>query len=315
MFISPYDTTVGTKLKGIDRIRTAIEVAYVGGLLSAPGEESGVNTPVLEVIGNKNTLDDIPSFGHPLVIKTVMDGQRVVVDQRAYARTPTDTSRPGSRTTVVNEREYNFLQSRAYLQVGWESLGTRPFERLGPIPMRVFCDWISGQITQRLGLDLQQRRDVAIITAWYYLCLFKDSLTNNERLTMVRAIQTTLRYDFASIGIATENLGYIPNMAAFVTALKESNISPRLNTLTQALLFEITAYSWVGGYSKEVAGIALEHPPTFILLCSAADHDRGYRDTVLARLMADQRRLARDVNDFQANMKYLLEACRGVERF
>lgn len=53
MFISPYDTTVGTKLKGIDRIRTAIEVAYVGGLLSAPGEESGVNTPVLEVIGNK----------------------------------------------------------------------------------------------------------------------------------------------------------------------------------------------------------------------------------------------------------------------
>lgn len=83
MFISPYDTTVGTKLKGIDRIRTAIEVAYVGGLLSAPGEENGVNTPVLEVIGNKNTLDDIPSFGHPLVIKTVMDGQRVVIDQRA----------------------------------------------------------------------------------------------------------------------------------------------------------------------------------------------------------------------------------------
>jgi len=35
----------------------------------------------------------------------------------------------------------------------------------------------------------------------------------------------------------------------------------------------------------------------------------------LARLMADQRRMARDVNDFQANMKYLLEACRGVERF
>ncbi len=313
MFISPYDTTVGKTLKNIDRVRAALEVAYVDKSLS--GQGGVADAPLVELLDGKPGLDDIPSFGHPLAFNTVLDGRKLAVDQRAYARVPVNLEYAGSATDIRNAREYNFLAQRGWLQIGWETLGTATFERLSPIPLRVFCEWISGQVTKKLGLDAQQKRDLTVVCAWYYLCLFRPSLDEKDRVFMTRGIQSALRYDYNTVAIVTENLPYMSNMADFVSAAQNANISPRLRTLNPAVLFAITSFSWVGGYAKEVAGIALEHPPTFILMCLSGDDDRGYKDTILGQLMRDQRKLTRDVDDFRKNVQHFLETCRGVSKF
>lgn len=321
MFISPYDTTVGQSLKGIDRVRTALEVAYVGKTLSTQGVDS---EPVLELLGNKRGLEDIPKFGHPVTLKTVLDGHKIVIDQRPYARIPVNLEYAGSKTDIQNAREYNLLSGRAWLQVGWEigiragkdaSIRTNAFERISPLPLRIFAEWLTGQITQRLGIDEQQARDITIITAWYYLSQFRTEVSDADRLALVRYIQSSFRYDFETIQLVTANLKHLPDLRSYIEALRDSGISPRLLTLTPALVFQITSYSWIGGSAKEVAGIALEHPPTFIMLCIAADADAGYSDTVLGRIMKAQRKMNRDVIDFRSNVKHLLEKCRGITNF
>jgi hypothetical protein len=49
------------------------------------------------------------------------------------------------------------------------------------------------------------------------------------------------------------------------------------------VLVEIIAFSWYGTNAREIAAVALEHPPTFLVMVFNAFTDRTYRNSPLAR--------------------------------
>lgn len=283
MIISPYGAQV-TKHHVLGSTQDKLAAALSHGELCFLPDDAGPN--LVFVVGAKDAVIDIPAFGHPIEIESVGGEKYLACD----IRTMVSPRRSVKDTPIVRSRgEFTFIVRRAILQRVWNEHEFGELKNVSKMPIAIFAQWVSEAMTRQLSLDPQVQLELRVLAAFYYLCLFSMPVAHTderERLKYAVQISTALNYrNVDDIMRVIEDIPHLENLDQFCKAVVGKGFSVRLERLVPGLLITWIVLSWHGSSAREVAAIALEHPPTFLAMVYASITERGFRKTRLAEMI------------------------------
>jgi len=314
MFFTPYETSLGSQFKNIGSVLYALNQADIEGSLY-----SLKNCPqVKAVVKGDLRLEAIPPFTHPLMINETK------VKRPDYKPTIAIDLRPFSNRIIVDNEQKTFeildegpaqiLAKQAIFQIIWQQSPRRVGDDLTDLPMIAFLRWISETMARKFNLQPAVQQDVAILAAWWYYC---QSLPANDATTIkdvlhsiapriVRCVKYTTMNRVQEI---LENVGIIPNIAAFIEQLKQLG-NLRLNEMSIQVFYAAISNSWFAGPNpREVVQIAVEYPPYFIALVHTAVREKMYKKTPLAEIVLAQKKDL--IHGFDLAAKIMLASIEG----
>lgn len=257
-------------------------------------------------------LATIPPFAHPLVIKADHgDYATVYVDVRSYTRL--DLSK---KTVVHAHTDYALARNRGTLQSAWmDKTHFVDLLNLGAFPMKMYTRWIVDTFGVRLNLpgDVQQR--VTAIVALFYLGLFmpdaheraknKETLTESEQLKSGAMVARNTQVMAETVLDVFSVCPIMADMEDLINALKAHSGSQRFENVNKELLITAISGTWFGSAAGEIAGVGVEHPPTFLAMLYAAVNERGFKGSFLQKI-AQQYNKTDDIKAFNRAIESLL---------
>lgn len=304
MNISPY-STLAAGHHPVDNIKTVLTKAFTLGELSEDYGYLGNNVKL--VVGAKDAVTEIPPFAHPIEFESVEGKKYLAIDIRPFSALRKSTE---DEPSIRNRSEYSLAGARALLQEAWNEGHYDELRNVSPVGAAVFARWLPESLARQFGLDPLVQMKLAVVTAYYYLCLFEPDTTvpNKERSRFITQAARAVNTTYETAEEILEGIGHIGTLKEYCNTIKEANFSVRLERFEPAVVLQLVSGSWFGNQSRELVGVALEHPPTFLALLHSAIVDRGFYKTRLSELVnrsfskGDQLRL------FEINFKHLVEA-------
>lgn len=270
IFKTPYETTAcsGSLMKKtIEALQEARIHNYVPCI---PG------TQIMEVQGGSAALDMLPAFAHPLAFLDHDKQPMLAIDVRQFGRF--DPHR--GEFVVRNQIEYQLAKHRAVLTQLWLTDRPQLLRDISPTAIAVFTAWISEAIGRRFALDPREQFELAILVALFYAGLFAETnqFDDRDQLRVVNAVARATRAKAEDVLAVLDQLETIPsNIVSLCEAAPRVTKSVRLQELNAGVLCAIVAGTWFGTNAKEMAAVALEHPPTWLAILLAAFVERTYR--------------------------------------
>lgn len=309
IFRTAYDTSackgyVLTKVRhGVEEV---IARSYVGHIEIPDLKLTGWSgEPLLALVADtSNTM--VPAFAYPIerelsaaelgASREMHDRTGVVTDLRPYTKAVRDGAWD-IKDRIGNPSEYNLHASEAVLTYYWLNNEPQHLLTLSKLPMQIYADWISQQLRNRYSLDPNEQMKVAVISAFFYNCLFvkEGTIGEHEKYRLAGAIARAINVSADVVVSILQNVEQIDNVEGLCNAIKDVLQNVRLEGLTHGMLYEIVGRSWYGN-SVEAMAIALEHPPTWIAYLRAACTDRSYKNTFIQKLL--QHKKASDLDQF-----------------
>lgn len=308
MKISPYECKPCAGYQ-MDAVTKALKLADLEGGL-APIQINGKT--INSVWGIVPENKEIPPFAHPFPFKDRHDGQLVVIDSRAYAR-----SRAGEPLVPANFAEYNFNAVRAALTSYALKHGVADMAGLGDLPMTVFARFLAEKITRQLLFSPQEQMLITMVSAVFYSCHFREADPKengpfDERelqrlsLKVARATRIPAEVIFEHAGA----LRHMETIDDYVEVLREVLNNKRAEGLNVRLIYALVGGGWYGLNAKETTAVALEHLPTFLAMIYMSLLDRSYRNSGIGKtvLAADRSGAGKS---FLLNLSRLIEVLNG----
>ncbi len=283
-FNSAYETTATVGFSGaMAKTQVAIKQAAYS------SETARYNNDAIMMIEGSGTYgESVPPFAHPVVFPLEIFSEKerpwVAIDVRPYGRFNRDTN-----TFVVtgNRIEYNLAIVRARLNLVWVEKDKEILRDISPMPVAVFCAWISENVQRRFALEPFEQFNLSILAGIYYYSLFHNEtkLDDRDKVRIANAIARNLRCNLNDVLKIVDQIDVVPNLVAFCEQAGELVSPIRLKALNPAVLITIVGSTWQGtGNHRELLAVALEHPPTWIGILMAACSERYYHNTQLARI-------------------------------
>jgi hypothetical protein len=287
VFKTAYDTHAcnGFQMK---KVEDAIKVAAADGQLT-----NLEGTRVYMVEGGASVAEAVPPFAHPIMVERGgSHDTMIVVDVRPFGR----FDEAQWKFKVRNDIEYKLALQRAQLTDLWVSRSPAILQNVSPLPLALFSGWFSENVAKRYALDPGDQYKLAIYAAVYYLSLFRDSGTfdDNEKAKTAAAVSRALRVSAQDVmGALDEISELIPtdgNGNLSIAGIVQfcgliSKISIRLKDFNAGVLYSILGGTWYGYNAKEVAAVALEHPPTWMALLVAAFYERTFKHSGITKMV------------------------------
>lgn len=283
MFKSPYETTAIPPLDFRGLLKDVETARAEGGLVSGVVPDA---PSILALIGDS----PVPVLAHPITFQSV-------VDKKLY--TVVDLRPNRAQIRQINERNVElpttgpvpFALMRARLQQLWNLPNSPDLFNLSSFPQTVFSNWVANALAGRLTLDIETTISLQALAAFWYQCQFEEgpqrNLTEREIVLYAKAIDKATSIPQERVMLQLEAYGKtITKAAEFIEAAKTIN-STRIGQVTVGNLYTIIATSWFGSTAvREVVGVGVEFPPTFIAMLWSAVHEKTYRNTPIAQLAA-----------------------------
>ena len=245
------------------------------------------NMPILLVEGAGTYGESVPPFSHPFAFPYAYWGEQerphIAIDMRHYGRF--DRNR-NEFVIGQNKVEYNMALARAKLNWVWIDRDKEILRDLSQMPMAVYASWLSENIARRYALEPAEQFNLSILAGIFYSSLFHDEekLEERDKLRIVNAISRNLRCKAEDVIKIIDQVDVIPNVGAFCTKAAEIVSPVRLSQLNAPVLVTILGSTWSGTNHRELLGVAIEHPPTWIAILMAASSERYYHNSQLARI-------------------------------
>ena len=283
VFKTPYATTVGSALK-----TTLIEKAIKECLVREPWlltsnkfhKELGV-VPVV-INGSSSSEANIPFFGHPVSFE--YKGQEyLAVDFRQYARVDIY-----GNIQYRNVGEFGIIEDRFAISLAWLTGSIGNIKSDLKMAGVIYANWISETVSKRYALDPSEQMLITSIAYIYYNSLFEESTVVNEedgfKYISMLAKQCRIPEQFGKQ--ALEAIKDIPltDISSLIAAIRVAVPNIRLEDLSVGSLLTILSNTWFMTNAKEMIAVAIEHPPTWIVICNAALNERTYRNSQIARI-------------------------------
>lgn len=294
MFKSPYDTFPCRQYK-VAKISDAIQEASV---IHEVTREVGHD---LKILLPDDTV--IAPFGHPVLVKN---------GNHAYfvgdTRTCTKIGRDG-KFSITSMSEYHIWLQRLVTQKAWEFESPTEIYNLGPFQIRIFARWIADNIKRRFGLEPLEHFNVMAIAAYFYYCI--NDITNAEFYSETDAAaiaQVLSRNTGADVDTLKDLMSVIPIMGSvedLIAALQKHSGTIRLSNFNIVTLYQIIGSTWFGTNAREIACVAIEHPPTFAVLLYNALTNRGFKNAGLSQVVKPYERHEHALS-FKANFDLML---------
>lgn len=296
MFLDPYDTKAARAYAA--KVKTISE--HIERLF-----QLGSNAIEKQDLGYFLTPNDTttPPFGHPLKIELHKDSC-YVMDVRSFTRLNAQRD-----IVIASPFEYRFAGHRLALQTIWAKESPRLIWNLGTFQMTIFARWVSENIRRNMAIEPETQLNVAIIAAYYYFCMCDD--TTDERYDeedMYRICSIIARSTFSQSDYVHALIGeevVCRSVDNLIEMIKRLGGSLRLSRFSVENIYSILGGTWFGSNYREIVGIAIEHPPTFVAMLYNALNDRGVKKSGLATVALTLEK-SPDSRAFTANFIRLL---------
>lgn len=247
---------------------------------------------------DKGASSQAPAFGQPIVLDKVdvikytrMFGESNSHDSRFFAvidaRPYTSYDENNGTVTIKNRLEFNLAMLRASLTEYWVNGGVSSLQSFSTLPMSIFASWISENVARRYNLDVREQVSLSVYAAYYYLSLFTNDeiIDNQERNRFAMMISKALRISASEVLDIIERTEPPQNIGDFCSRAEGVIGSVRLKEFNKLVLFSLIGGTWFGINAKENVCVALEHPPTWISLLTAAYSERGFTKSGITQLI------------------------------
>lgn len=277
--LSPYDTGAGCSLP-VDKIRSELERVALGSYLNRVNIGAAFTGHPIEfylIEGGNAVVDAIPFYDHPLDFNT----NSVCTDVRLFGRFNVQSRKFNVRDTG----EYTLAIKRTVLSKLWLSGCQVHIRDLSLIPLQLYASMLSETIARRFTLNPAEQAKVAVYAAYFYLSLFTDIPFSG--LSQERMLMSISKATYVKMEIVKDYLTGVKQPAtleSFILLVRENINNEALNNLTYATLLAITCGLWIGTKARDVSAVALEHPPTWIVMTEAALRSRTYKRSSLAKM-------------------------------
>ena len=304
MNVSPY-STLAAGHHPVDNIKTVLTKAFTLGELS---EDYGyLGGDIKLVVGANDAVTEIPPFAHPIEFESVDKKTYLAIDIRPFANLRKSIN---VEFSIRNRSEYSLAGSRALLQQAWNEGHYDELRNISPMVSAVFARWVPESVARQFGLDPLVQLKLSVITAFYFFCLFEpDTLApRKDRSRFITQVARAANTSFETVEEILDGVNHIGTLKEYCNTVKEANLSVRLERFEPAVVLQLVSGSWFGNQSRELVGVALEHPPTFLALLHAAITDRGFYKTRLSELVNRSFNKGDQLRVFEINFKHLVEA-------
>lgn len=278
IFKTAYDTQVcqGADRAAVLKLKDAIRESRILGDLLFDS-----NMGCWSIATDASSLANIPSFAHPMLVD--FDGQeQLVVDLRSFGR----WSRQSDSFVVRAQTDYRFAIARGAANKIWLEQPPSMIRDISPMMTSVFSSWLSEAITKRFALDPREQLDLAILSAFHFQYLFHDGQPDEHaKMRMMSSIIKNTKTNSKDVERVLDMLpDDFGNVKAFCRMAQEVTESIRLKDFNIGLLFTLLGGSWFAPNSVELIGVALEHPPTWLMILYSAMTERGAKNAGITKI-------------------------------
>lgn len=247
---------------------------------------SGQTVRVGLVEGGSVASDTIPYFNHPVFVSDPSDHSKepvVFVDVRNFGM----YNKPQQKFIVRNTTEYNWSIQRAVLNYIWAYGRKESLRDLSLLPAAAYSSLIAESVGRRYALDMAQQTTLQVLACYHYYCLFTDAKewdeTDYNRVVGAIARCTKVQAEF--IYKTLHETPIIHTLVDFCKLAREKTESVSLEGFDVGILFSITGGNWFGTNARDLMAVALEHPPTWVMIVYGGVTEATFKRSALAKLM------------------------------
>ena len=310
IFTDGYQTTVGSVFV-TKQIETAIKESIIKDgldLVNLNVENDGEFVPIF-ITGALPSEAEIPLFTHPITILNLRNKKYLCTDLRMFIRK--DVRLDQLEANIKNYTEFNFVKSRAILNLLWLNGGISNIKNSLSFAGMVFSAWLSENISKTYALDFKDQTTLAILTSFYYQTLFSNKTEFDEDDKQKMAIHTikTTKAPAEFVFSIFDKIGPMNGIEDYCKNVVDVLENVRLKSFNLAMLLTIIRNSWYGTNAKEVISIAIEHPPTWAAIVYTALNEKTYRTSMVYRT-AEKFAKRGGADEFLNNYVTLVKQCQ-----
>ena len=306
LYTDSYQTTVGAAFV-TKSVETAIKQAIIKDSIdrmSLRVKSEGEFQPVF-ITGAYPSESDIPLFTHPISIMSLDHRKFLCTDLRLYVKKDIDIEHV--EAGIRNLTEFNFVKSRAILNLLWINGESAMIKNSLLFGTSVFSHWLTDTIVRAYALDFKDQSTINVLCAFYYLTLFDNEHMNKEykeklAVHTIKATKVPAEFVFSVLD-KVEQMNSINDLIQAIIDITENS---RLNQFNLAVLLTLIKNSWYGTQVKEILAVCLEHPPTWLAIVYASLSERTYKNSMIFKIAE---RLGKKglADEFMANYRNLIE--------
>lgn len=288
IYKTAYDTSAGSAYR-LREIQDLLERGVITGAfhkvkVATNHEPDGIELQLLE--GGNSSADVIAYFGHPMVIpgQEHNDQPVLAVDVRGFGR----WNAANAAYQVRNRPEFAWTIKRAILNHVWLTQRPELLRDLSGahIPAATYATLVSECIARRFALDNGERLTVSVLAAFFYFGLFSedrelDQMARNKIYGVISKITHVPPTKVIEI-IGERPL--IKDLSDFCEQCRTLSGAVQLENLSLLTLTSVVGGAWFGTNARENIIVALEHPPTWIMLVAASLEEATYKSSTLAKV-------------------------------
>ncbi len=235
------------------------------------------------VEGGNSTADVIPYFNHPIVFNNTEEPLSVLVDVRNFGK----WYAPQSKFMVRNDPEYSWNIMRAALNYMWVNERIEILRDVSLLPASAYAALISECVSRKYALDTGEQIIIAVVSCFYYYCLFTDDKDFNESdLNKISAnISRATKIPATKVFDIIEDMKVLNSLDEMCEAFKMKTKSIRLEDFNVGVLLAVVSGNWFGNNARENLAVGLEHIPTWLMICYASLNEATFKRSVLAKLV------------------------------
>ena len=294
IYKTAYDTRVCSGAK-LQKIQEGIRASLImGDIQRDPG------TGCYTIQSDATSLAQIPGFTHPMMVE-ISGEPEIFIDLRSYGKWSKQSD--SFQVRGGSAADYRMALNRGAMNRVWITQSPSIMRDVSPMMTSVFTTWLSDAITKRFALEPREQMELAILAGLHFQYLFVEGGVADQMQEM-RILATVAKAVRCSADDVKRVMNIIPeqfgDIGTFCKQAQEVTGSIRLKDFSPALLYTALGGSWFGPGAAELVGVALEHPPTWIIMLYIAVVERGFKNTGIAKIAE---RVNRQVSlDFQRSV-------------
>lgn len=180
---------------------------------------------------------------------------------------------------------------------------------LGKFAPKIFAQWISNGLSNRLSLDFGQAAVLRTLAVAYYIQLHtplpEHPTPEDISRIVLRAARSLPGMDPLTLTKIYGEMPRLNNLQDFVNWVKVCIDSPRTDQLNVGFIYTALNYTF-SPQMRETASIALEYPPAFVAMVYSSIIERGFTKFSFGKMIQEGRHQNADKEFVQA-LSHLLK--------
>ena len=280
-----YATTLGS-LVVTDGIRHQIEMAIARDSIQEVDLKVRPTATIKSIFltGILESEQGVHAFSHPMMVVTRTGQSYLCSDIRIHLNTDirkaTVADVQNSIDQFVRNRvDFNFAKSRHVLNLAWLSGQVGHIKNGLKFASEVYASLISQTISRAFGLDFENQLRIQIAAHHYYNCQFtNDNVIDDDTLLQWSShIIESTKSNSSIVMEVLKQMKVCTNLNDFCLEITRICDNQRLRGFNQVALITLLKATWFGTDAKNIIGVMLEHPPTWVAVLYAVINSRTFK--------------------------------------